>query len=271
MAPSTRTRQGETDAPVQLRLPPYPSAEDQYANRLTHQQRAGLIRQEMGRRARSFSPDSTAGLIPFLAQVVTDGRRLTIGAQRTCLYVVDLAGGRPPDGFNFPAIDDPAEALADDLCIDPRSVRNHLSELYGAELLESTPGRILWRRPRRVFKAMPKRGRFRVIYPTRILAESAGLLRLDEFPENWGADPFMENPVTSHGKSSDTFHRDPQGTTGVSVDSWSRRGSDRELVDASRGIAREAGSAGLDVVTIEQSARGDRPFPKLTPSGYRCD
>ena len=212
------------------------------------------IRDSMGRRARSFSPMVKAGLIPFLANVRNGAGEPLL---RFCdivlaVHTVQLCGGRPPDGFPYPCIDDPAEALADDLNSSPSAVRNSLTRLYRAELFSSEPGRVLWRKPRRVFLAMPKRGRFRVVYPTVVLAHYAEVLAADE--SSIGDDSVLNRLHLPQGG--------PQDVTGVSVDRGSRTDRGGESVDASKG-SRERPA------TEDEYASGGVALPGHFPSKRR--
>ena len=147
-----------------------------------YEQLALGVVEEMGGRARSYSPYTRAGLYPFLCAVTYDAatKRLRAFDVLLACYLLDLAGGKPPAGFDYVCIDDPAEALADDLNVTPSHLRNSLSRLYAAALFESAPGRVLWRSGGRVFRPLRDRRAGRVVYPTRYLAEPAGLIAAAE-------------------------------------------------------------------------------------------
>lgn len=100
------------------------------------------IGDDMGARVRSYSSKLvTAGTLPMLAA--------WSGIQNSDItlfvHILLLAGNNPPEGFDHPAINDTADALADQLNRSPGSIRNSLSRLYKAKLLQSASGRILWR------------------------------------------------------------------------------------------------------------------------------
>lgn len=129
------------------------------------------IRDEFGNRARSYSSRMVnAGTVPFLSSLA-DLRHFDC---KLFVHVVMLAGNDPPDGFDHPAISDSADQLADQLNTTPGYVRNALSRLYAAGVLAWAPGRILWRKPRRVFKpARPRRRQDRVLHATADYAAAA--------------------------------------------------------------------------------------------------
>ena len=197
------------------------------------------IREDMGRRARSYSPMVKAALIPFLANVRDgDGKpRLRFCDIVLAIHLCQLAGGRPPDGFPYPCVDDPAEALADDLNSSPSAIRNSLTRLYRAELFASEPGRVLWRQPRRVFVAMPKRGRFRVVHPTVILAHHADLLTTDE--SSIGDESILNRLHLPQGS--------PQGTTEYVL-------KDGRVEGESESLCRSGSSARGDEFADERKA-----------------
>ncbi|MCY3643719.1 MAG: hypothetical protein OXG41_09065 [Acidimicrobiaceae bacterium] len=252
MAPSTEARQGETDAPRGASVATAADYAEHY-HQLDVYGLAHEIREAHPKRCRQYNPASGLALSSFLSQLAD----VSDADYKIIRHTLDAMGGRIIDGLGLVGCNDTADQIGDQIAKSAAHVRNVLARACRTGLLEAHPGTVRWLASgARRFTPGRVRGP-RVLTPGRVLIEAFSV---------WGVQP------PSCTSATPQLHSREEGeiSTVVSVDSWSRRGSDRELVDASRGIAREAGSAGLDVVNIEQSVRGDRPFPKLTPSGYRC-